>query len=133
MGKSEIISHWLKMAERDWATVNLLHHGKQFIHALFFAHLVIEKILKAYWVRDNEESVPPFTHDLEHLYTQTELQLTNEQLDLIRVMNSWNLEARYQDYKDKFFKSLTADYTLMKLEEVEKLKVWLLSEWQNKK
>ena len=81
---------------------------------------------------DNEETSPPRIHDLEHIYAQTSLQLSTEQLDLLRVMNSWNLEGRYQDYKDKFYKSPTYIYTKQKLDQVENLRVWLLSEMQKK-
>lgn len=133
MGKKEIIEHWVTMAERDWVSVNALFHAGQFIHALFFSHLVIEKILKAYWAKDNAESEPPRIHDLEYLYSQTELNLASDQLDLLRVMNSWNLEGRYQDYKDKFFKSTTQAYTEEKLKNVDHLRLWLLSELQSKK
>lgn len=133
MGKDEIIAHWLKMADRDWSSARLLFEGKQFVHALFFAHLVIEKMLKSHWVKDNEETSPPRIHDLEYIYAQTVLQLSAEQLDLLRVMNSWNLEGRYQDYKDKFYKSTTESYTKQKLDQVENLRAWLLSEMQRKK
>lgn len=133
MGKREIIEHWRKMAERDWASATLLLKGKQYIHALFFAHLVVEKLLKAHWVKDNEEINPPRTHDLEHLYSQTELKISTDNLDLIRVMNSWNLEGRYQDYKDKFYKETSGEYTREKLNQVKELKKWLQSELQKRK
>ena len=133
MGRNEIIAHWLKMAERDWLSVKLLFEGKQYVHTLFFLHLVIEKILKAHWVKDNEETNPPRTHDLDQLYSQTTLQLSAEQLDLIRVMNAWNLEGRYQDYKDKFYRDTTPAYTKNKIDQVDSLRLWLLSEMQNKK
>jgi|GEM_PF-2625976 HEPN domain-containing protein len=72
MGKREIVNHWLHTAERDWRSVALLYEGKQYVHALFFCHLVIEKILKAYWVMDSQENNPPRTHDLEHTRTKIE-------------------------------------------------------------
>jgi HEPN domain-containing protein len=94
--------------------------------------LVIEKILKAHWAKDNEESEPPRIHDLEYLYNQTELKLSADQVDLLGVMNSWNLEGRYQDYKDKFYKRTTKSYTEDKLKLVDTLRLCLLSELQNK-
>lgn len=132
MSKPEILKHWVQTAERDWQSVLLLFNGKQFVHALFFCHLVIEKILKAHWVKDNVESTPPRIHDLEHLYSETDIELSTEQLDLLRVMNSWNIEGRYQDYKDKFYKNTTAEYTQSKINQVDKLRLWLLSELQKK-
>lgn len=132
MSKKKIIEYWYNMALRDWESVQILFKGKQFIHALFFAHLVIEKLLKAHWIKDNTEDGPPRTHDLEHIYSQTDLEFTSKQTDLIRVMNAWNLEGRYQDYKDKFYKTSTFEYTKTKLKEAEDMKVWLESELQRK-
>lgn len=132
MSKKKIIEYWYNMALRDWESVQILFKGKQFIHALFFAHLVIEKLLKAHWIKDNTEDSPPRTHDLEHIYSQTDLEFTSKQTDLIRVMNAWNLEGRYQDYKDKFYKTSTFEYTKTKLKEAEDMKVWLESELQRK-
>jgi HEPN domain-containing protein len=132
MGKKEIIAHWITMAGRDWASVQALFKARQYIHALFFCHLVIEKLLKAQWTKDNIENDAPRVHDLEHLYNQTELKLSADQIDLIRIMNSWNLEGRYQDYKDKFFKSTSLAYTEGKLKEVDQLRLWLLSVLQSR-
>ncbi len=132
MGKKEIIQHWITMAERDWMSVLTLHQAGQHVHALFFCHLVIEKIMKAHWARDNEENEPPRIHDLEYLYNQTDLKIAPEQVDLLGVMNSWNLEGRYQDYKDKFYKRASRTYTEEKIKQVDNLRLWLLSELQNK-
>ncbi len=132
MGKKEIIAHWIVMAERDWKSVEALFQAGQYMHALFFSHLVIEKIIKAHWAKDNTENEPPRIHDLQYLYNQTELKLTAEQVDFLGVMNAWNLEGRYQDYKDKLYKRSTKSYTEEKLKLVNDLRLWLLSELQNK-
>ena len=47
MTKNEHINYWKNMAERDWNAVNSLFETKNYVQALFFAHLVIEKLLKA--------------------------------------------------------------------------------------
>ena len=132
MGKKEIIAHWILMAERDWKSVEALFQAGQYLHALFFSHLVIEKIIKAHWAKDNVENEPPRLHDLQYLYNQTELKLTAEQVDFLGVMNAWNLEGRYQDYKDKLYQRSTKSYTEEKLKLVNDLRLWLLSELQNK-
>jgi HEPN domain-containing protein len=133
MGRNEIIAHWVTMAGRDWVSVQALMKAGQFMHALFFSHLVIEKLLKAHWVTGNLENEPPRIHDLEYLYNQTELNLSAEQVDLLSVMNAWNLEGRYQDYRDKFFKKATQTYAEEKIKQVDELRLWLLSNLQNKK
>lgn len=81
MGKTEIIAHWLTMAERDWKSVQALNEAGQYMHALFFSHLAIEKILQAHWAKDNIETEPPRIHDLEYLYNQTDLKLSSPQVD----------------------------------------------------
>lgn len=132
MGKKEIIEHWVGMAERDWKSVGALFEAGQYIHALFFCHLVIEKLLKAHWAKDNVENEPPRIHDLEFLYNQTELKLSTDHVDLLGIINSWNLEGRYQDYKDKFFKRASKAYTEEKLKAVDNLRLWLQSELQKR-
>ncbi|MGA2090806.1 MAG: HEPN domain-containing protein [Endomicrobiales bacterium] len=51
--------YWLQSARHDWdAAQSLLKSGK-YDWSLFLGHLVIEKSLKAYWVRDNKGDAPP--------------------------------------------------------------------------
>jgi HEPN domain-containing protein len=133
MGKIEIISHWVLQAERDWKSALALLRENQFIHALFFSHLVIDKLLKAHWVDSNVENEAPRIHDLEFLYNQTNLAMAPAQVDFLVIINSWNLEGRYQDYKDKFFKKASKEYTEQKIKLIDELRLWLPSELQKKR
>lgn len=120
--KEEHISHWTRQASRDWETVLTLFNSKQYMFSLFVSHLVIEKLLKANWVKDNEENIPPMSHNLENLADQTDLELSNDEIDFIRIINAWNIEGRYQDYKDNFYKRSTKKYVGQKLKELDKLR-----------
>ena len=60
--KSEHIEYWKRMAMRDWQTVLALQAARQNMQSFFFVHLVIEKLLKAHFVKDNQENTPPLTH-----------------------------------------------------------------------
>ena len=62
--KEEHIIHWANQSSDDWESAELLFKGKKYLHALFFAHLSIEKICKAHWVRASEGNIPPKTHNL---------------------------------------------------------------------
>lgn len=128
MDKNDYIVFWKKMAERDWEAVESLYASKNFVQSLFFAHLVIEKYLKAIWIRDNIENVPPLVHNLEYLYNQTQLNLPSTLVDLLHIINSWNIDGRYQDYKDKFYQKCTPEYTREKLDETTRLLTCLRSE-----
>jgi HEPN domain-containing protein len=73
--KQEHIDYWLKTAAHDWEVAqSLFEHGK-YDWCLFVAHLVIEKVLKAFWVRDSEKAVPQI-HNLLKLVHGTRLALS---------------------------------------------------------
>jgi HEPN domain-containing protein len=128
MTKSEHLEYWKRMALRDWETVIALQAAKQNIQALFFVHLVIEKLLKAHFVKDNQENTPPLTHNLEGLYNQTKLNLLPVFVERLSIINGWNIEGRYQDYMDKFYKLCTDDYVGRKIIESKELMTCLIQE-----
>ena len=90
MGKDEQIQHWVKTAELDWTTAEDLLKQKRFLHALFFFHLVLGKLLKAHWVKANTSDFPPRSHDLEFFYGNSEIELSSEDVNELRALNSWN-------------------------------------------
>ena len=54
--KEEHIDFWLTQADDDWTAVDTLFKGRNYLQSLFFAHLVIEKICKALWIKHNMET-----------------------------------------------------------------------------
>lgn len=52
------IDYWAESAEYDFETGKNLLESKKFPYALFFAHLAIEKILKAIVVKNTGEHAP---------------------------------------------------------------------------
>ncbi len=95
------------------------------MHALFFAHLAVEKLLKAHWVKENPGALPPRTHNLGIIAERLRLQLPSQFKEELQVITTWNMEARYQDYKDRFYKLCTVEYTSRKMSLVEELMQWL--------
>jgi len=59
MSKQEYIEYWKQAADKDWVVVTNLFEKANYPHSLFFAHLVLEKLLKAHFVKDNENDHPP--------------------------------------------------------------------------
>jgi HEPN domain-containing protein len=126
MGKDEQVQYWIKTAEQDWLTAKDLLKLGRFLHTLFFFHLVIEKLLKAHWVRANVGDFPPRSHDLEYLYSNIDIELATEDVDELRALNYWNLEGRYPDYLNKINKQADKKYTLEKYEFIKRLRKCLL-------
>jgi HEPN domain-containing protein len=121
MEKNEHINYWVNSALRDWEVVHDLVAAGRYMYALFFAHLTVEKLLKAHWVKEHEESYPPLLHNLTALYDQIKLNLGSNFTDELPIISSWNIEARYQDYKERFYKLCTRAYTENKLKIVEEM------------
>jgi len=58
-----IVQHWRVSSEQNYATMQNLILTKEYSWALFMGHLVIEKLIKALYVRRLKQH-PVFKHDL---------------------------------------------------------------------
>ena len=130
MTREEHIKFWFDSAENDWLTVEALKNAGRYVHSLFFAHLVLEKLCKAHWVKDNEGRYPPKTHNLVYILGQTTLFLSPSQTDFLLLMNDFQLEGRYPDYQQKIYNLYKLNNTGEILNEVKKIKSWLTSNLQ---
>lgn len=63
-------------------------------HGLFFAHLALEKMLKAHVCRATQD-LAPHIHPLLRLAEQAKLDLSEEQLIFLARFDRYQLEGRY--------------------------------------
>lgn len=103
--KLKHINYWKTTAIDDVETVDFLLAAKKYVQALFFTHLFIEKIIKAHWVKDNVENVPPKTHNLVYLHQNTNLNLGENDTDFLQQLNAYQIEGRYPDYLSSLHKT----------------------------
>lgn len=61
MTKEELVDYWIESSERDFESMNKFFEVKEYSWALFVGHLVIEKLLKANYVK-NVSTQPLITH-----------------------------------------------------------------------
>lgn len=128
MEKIDYIEYWLKSAEHDLDVgENLFKNGK-YDWCLFIGHLVIEKILKAFWVRDNERNEPPWIHNLLRLAEECKIDFSEEQKLLLLAINDFNMETRYPDYKLNFHKKCTKEFAGEYFGKIKELYKWLISQ-----
>jgi HEPN domain-containing protein len=123
MSNQELIKYWFNSSAQDWKIVQVLFKSKKYMYALFFCHLSLEKYFKGIIVRNSETS--PITHDLLLLAEKANIKLTDEQSTLLSEVNAFNIKARYDDYKNSFFKRATAIFTKKYINEVGEFIVWL--------
>lgn len=98
MNKDELIRYWLDTSKKDWKVVQHLLKSKDYLYSLFFAHLVLEKLCKAHWIKDNKGNYPPKIHNLNKLVSETKLELSEEERTFMADFNKFQIEGRYPDY-----------------------------------
>lgn len=127
MNKSEHIKYWIDAAEVDYKAMENLFKSKDYVWSLFLGHFVIEKLIKAVAVSNDVKNIPKI-HDLNKISNKAGLNVNEELGDLLDVFTSFNIEARYPDYKKEFYKKCTKEFTSYYLDKVTELKLWLLEQ-----
>lgn len=127
MDTNQHIDYWLKSAAHDLEVAEALFQNQKYDWCLFIGHLVIEKVLKAFFVRDKQET-PPRIHNLVRIAENTRLILSEEQLIFMADLNDFNIEVRYPDFKFRFYKLCTREFTEEQLSKIKELYQWLLSQ-----
>lgn len=90
------VEYWRTSALEDLAAARSLLAQRHFRHALFFAHLGLEKVLKAHVTRATG-SIAPRTHNLERLGELAGLHLSADRAEWLRSFSIHQLEGRYPD------------------------------------
>ena len=125
MNKEELINYWKDTAEHDYKTMEHLFASGDYVWCLFVGHLVIEKLLKACYVKYIDSNVP-LIHDLSRLADLSKLNATEKQKDRLDIITAFNLRARYPDYKMKLYKLANRNYTEKHVAIIKELRQWLL-------
>ena len=128
--KQEHIDFWVEQANDDWDAVATLFKGKNYLQSLFFAHLVIEKLCKAIWIKHNQENIPPRTHNLIYLLSFTPVKISDEKNEFLLSLNRFQLEGRYPDYFTKMHKICNEHFTKTMLETTNQIRLWLQEKLQ---
>lgn len=124
MKKEELMKYWIKSADRDFRTMNHLFEKKDYNWSLFLGHLVIEKLLKAYYVKNNDDH-PPLSHNLVRLAEKGKLELDEDQKDILATVTTFNIRARYDDYKSEFYKTCTKEFTETWTKKIKGFRKWI--------
>lgn len=103
------VEYWRTSSKDDLDTADKLFASGKYHHCLFFVHLALEKILKAIFVSSKKQAAPPI-HDLVRLAQKAGLNLNEEKLIQLAEISTFNIAARYDDYKFQFYKKATKEY-----------------------
>lgn len=128
MTKEEHIKYWLNSTEHDLDTLEALFDAGKYDWALFVGHLALEKTLKALFVRNNENRIPPKLHNLVRLAELSALNLDEDRKLLLDKINDFHIEVRYPEYKNEFYKICTKEFAQEHIGYIKELHKWLLSQ-----
>jgi HEPN domain-containing protein len=118
------IEYWQNGAVEDWDVAQDLVGQKKVRHGLFFAHLALEKVLKAHVCRHTQDLAPRI-HNLSRLAGITALSLNQSQQDVLAEMNAFNLEGRYPDL---LMPPPTQDEAEKYMKQAEEVYRWLINQ-----
>ncbi len=87
--------------------------------------MVVEKLLKAYYVKNIDNDVPRI-HGLLKIAERANLELSEEQKDFLDEVTTFNIKSRYPDYKKRFYKKATREFAEIYINRVKEFKQWLI-------
>jgi HEPN domain-containing protein len=123
--RDEIIRYWLDLSDVDYQAMGSLFKSGHYVWALFIAHLVVEKILKAYYVKKVDGNVP-LIHDLLKIAEKANLELTEERKDFLDEVTTFNIKSRYPDYKNRFYRKATREFAENYINQIKEFRTWLI-------
>ncbi len=98
---------WLKQADYDMETADVMFNSGRYFYAVFMCHLSIEKALKGLYFKVLDE-LPPKTHNLLYLLDKIGKKPEQELEKFVTKLNVASITTRYPDDLAK----IQADYTV---------------------
>ena len=115
------IEYWEKSSGEDFSAAEALLEKGYIRHSLFFAHLSLEKMLKAH-VTKQTNNIPPRIHNLIRLTEISEISIDEERKAFLRECGVYQLEGRYPDSEQI---ELDVDFTKKELGKAKEMLEWL--------
>ena len=117
-------NHWINTSDKDALTMIHLYNSKDYHWSLFIGHIVIERLLKACVVKRTSNHAP-FTHDLTKLASASGIEFSEEHLDWLDTISTFNMNARYDSYKEAFYRKCTFEFTSEWIDKIKILQSWI--------
>lgn len=118
------IKTWIKSSDDNFDEMLDFYKIERNNWALFIGHLCIEKLLKAYHIKIHHKHSMNL-HNLIRIAELTNLVLTKEQKEDFAMITTFNISARYDDYKQNFYKKCTPEFTNIWIEKIKSYRLWI--------
>lgn len=124
LDKGKLIEYWVDTSDKDFKTMLHLLNSRDYHWALFIGHLVIEKLIKGCIVKETKAHAP-FSHDLQYLAKISKIEFPEEYLDYLAMITTFNLNTRYDNYKQEFYKKCTREFAECWIKIIKELRLWI--------
>ena len=126
MTRDEKVKYWLDIADGDLEVAEDLYKTQRWLYVAFMCHQVVEKTLKAYWSAKRED-IPPYIHNHKRLAEGCGLyeQMSEDQKDFINAISTYNIQARYPEYKNQLAQILNQRQCRYILDTTKELQSWI--------
>ncbi len=124
MNVAKVVQYWLTTAADDLRAAEHLFQSGDYTHALFFAHLYLEKVLKARVAQVTGEHAP-LSHNLRYLAEKAGLDLSTEQLAFLVRVTEYAIKARYPDMELQFKRQCTRQFCASELKAIKEFGKWV--------
>lgn len=122
MGKQP--KEWIKQAEYDLKTADIMLVHKRYIYAVFMCHLAIEKTLKGLFTSIIKKN-PPKTHSLIFLIEKIGLEIPDNIYNFIYTLNGVSVPTRYPDDLNRINKTYNKVKTEKLVDDTKEALKWL--------
>lgn len=122
---NKIISELVLQAENDLGAAEALKAAGYYGHAMFWAHLVLEKLSKAVWIKNNKNSEYPHIHNLIKLLKEAKVDLSKDQIILFSDMNQFQSKGRYAEELSIRERTVTKELADLYFEKIKIQIQWL--------
>jgi HEPN domain-containing protein len=120
----KVYQYWLSSSDSDYEAMVALYQSKKYNWALFLGHIVLEKLIKAYFVKTTGIHAP-YTHDLRLLTRKSGIEMPHDMALCLDVITSFNINARYDSFKEDFYKKCTPEFSAEWIEKIKALRLWI--------
>lgn len=126
MDVEKIVQYWIITADDDLKSIRICFRARDYVKALFWGHLYLEKLLKAVITKQTGKHAP-YGHKLPTLARKAKLELTQDQIAFLERVTDYNIKARYPDYLFELKKRATRSFTQNEIAEIERYGKWFKS------
>jgi HEPN domain-containing protein len=118
------IHEWLRQAQYDLKSAEIMFANKRYIHTVFMCHLSVEKALKGLYANVLGE-MPPKTHNLIYLAERARVELPDSLSDFLITLNGVSIPTRYPDELRRMQKVYNKTKTHDLLQQSKEMVKWL--------